>query len=94
MIHICEAGLGPAVPMGLTGYTEPNRGSLMYIRNDIYRRCLRVYEPKEEDTGAEIIQIKIDTVSRSYFGLSALSRLSVSDWTSATSWAISDLSYQ
>ena len=69
VIHICEAGLGPAVPMGLTGYTviklerpEPNRGSLMYIRNDIYPRCLRVYEPKEEDTGAEIIQIQIDTV--------------------------------
>ena len=41
---------------------EPNRGSLMYIRNDIYPRCLRVYEPKEEDTGAEIIQIQIDTV--------------------------------
>ena len=69
VIHISEAGVGPAVPMGLSGYTviklerpEPNRGSLMYIRNDIYPRSLRVYEPKEEDTGAEIIQIQIDTV--------------------------------
>ena len=34
----------------------------MYIRNDIYPRCYRVYETKEEDTGAEIIQIQIDTV--------------------------------
>ena len=50
VIHICEAGMGPSVPMGLTGYTviklerpEQNRGSLMYIKNDIYPRCLRVY---------------------------------------------------
>ena len=35
----------------------------MYIRNDIFARTLRVYEPKEENTVAELIQIQIlDTV--------------------------------
>ena len=60
VIHICEAGLQTKVPMGLTGYTviklerpEQNRGFLMYINNNIYARTFRVYEPKEENTGAE-----------------------------------------
>ena len=79
VIHISEAGVGPAAPMGLSGYTViklersgPNRGSLMYIRNFIYPRCLRIFDPKkeEEETGAEIMQIQIDTVPpTSIFGV-------------------------
>ena len=70
VIHISEAGVGPAAPMGLSGYTViklersgPNRGSLMYIRNDIYPRCLRIFDPKreEEETCAEIMHIQLDT---------------------------------
>ena len=34
----------------------------MYIRNDLYARTLRVYAPNEEKTGAEVIQMQIDTV--------------------------------
>ena len=41
--------------MGLTGYKsvklarrEQNRGSVMYIRNHLYARMVRVYAPKEE----------------------------------------------
>ena len=79
VIHISEAGVGPAAPSGLSGYAViklerpgPNRGSLMYIRNDIYPRCLRIFDPKkeEEETGAEIMQIQIDTVPpASIFGV-------------------------
>ena len=79
VIHISEAGVGPEAPMGLSGYTViklersgPNRGSLMYIRNDIYPRCLRIFDPKkeEEETGAEIMQIQIDTIPpTSIFGV-------------------------
>ena len=71
VIHISEAGVGPEKPMGLSGYTPlslersgPNRGSVMHIRNDIYPRCLRIFDKQkeEEETGAEIIQIQIDTI--------------------------------
>ena len=55
VIHISEAGLQKKEPMGLTGYKsvklarkEQNRGSVMYIRNDLYARMVRVYAPKEE----------------------------------------------
>ena len=79
VIHISEAGVGPEKPMGLSGYTPislersgPNRGLVMYIRNDIYPRCLRIFDPKkeEEETGAEIMQIQIDTIpATSIFGV-------------------------
>ena len=69
MIHISEAGLQKKEPMGLTGYksvklerSEQNRGSLMYIKNDLNARMVRVYTPKEEKTGAEVIQMQMDTV--------------------------------
>ena len=69
VIHISEAGLQKKVPIGITGYTvvklerlEQNRGSLMYIRNDLYARTVRVHEPNKEKTGAEVIQIQMDTV--------------------------------
>ena len=50
--------------MGMTGYKrkEQNRGSVMYVRNDLYARMVRVYAQKEEDTGAEVIQLQMDTV--------------------------------
>ena len=67
VIHISEAGLQKKEPMGMTGYKsvkltrkEPNRGSVMYIRNDLYARMVRVYAPKEEKTGAEGIQMQMD----------------------------------
>ena len=70
VIHISEAGLQKKVPMGMTGYTvvklersEQNRGSLMYIRNDLYARTVRAYAPKEEKSGAEVIQMEMDTVA-------------------------------
>ena len=79
VIHISEAGVGPEKPMGLSGYTPlvleragPNRGSVMYVRNDIYPRCLRIFDKKkeEEETGAEIIQIQLDTIpATSIFGV-------------------------
>ena len=77
VIHISEAGLQKKVPMGLTGYTvvklerlEQNRESLMYIRNDLYARTVRVHEPNKEKTGAEVIQMKMDTVlPKQIFGL-------------------------
>ena len=34
----------------------------MYVRNDLYARMVRVYAQKEEDTGAEVIQLQMDTV--------------------------------
>ena len=34
----------------------------MFVRNDLYARMVRVYAPKEENTGAEVIQMQIDTV--------------------------------
>ena len=34
----------------------------MYVRNDLYARMVRVYAPREEDTGAEVIQLQMDTV--------------------------------
>ena len=55
VIHISEAGVGPEKPMGLSGYTPlslersgPNRGSVMYVRNDIYPRCLRIFDKKRK----------------------------------------------
>ena len=71
VIHISEAGIGPEKAMGLSGYTPlplersgPNRGSVMYVRNDIYPRILRIFDSDkdEELSGAEIIQIQLDTV--------------------------------
>ena len=54
VIHISEAGLQKQLPMGVTGYTvvklersEQNRGSVMYIRNDLYARTVRVYVKKK-----------------------------------------------
>ena len=79
VIHISEAGIGPEKPMGLSGYTPlplerpgANRGSVMYVRNDIYPRCLRIFDQDkdEELSGAEIIQIQLDTIpATSIFGL-------------------------
>ena len=34
----------------------------MYVRNDLYARTVRVHEPNEEKTGAEVIQMQMDTV--------------------------------
>ena len=34
----------------------------MYIRNDLYARMVREYAPKEEKTGAEEIQMQMDTL--------------------------------
>ena len=69
VIHISEAGLQKKEPMGMTGYKsvkltrkEPNRGSVMYVRNDLMARMVRVYAQKEEDTGAEVIQLQMDTI--------------------------------
>ena len=79
VIHISEAGVGPEKPMGLSGYTPlalersgPNRGSVMYVRNDLYPRILRIYDSNEEEemSGAEIIQIQLDTVPKtSIYGI-------------------------
>ena len=79
VIHISEAGVGPEKPMGLSGYTPlplersgPNRGSVIYVRNDIFPRILRIYDSDkdEETSGAEIIQIQLDTVpATSIYGI-------------------------
>mgnify|MGYP001365971021 CR=1 FL=1 len=69
VIHISEAGLQKKEPMGMTGYKsvkltrkEPNRGSVIWVRNDLMERMVRVYAQKEEETGAEVIQLQMDTV--------------------------------
>ena len=69
VIHISEAGLQKRDPMGMTGYKsvklarkEPNRGSVIWVRNDLMDRMVRVYAQKEEETGAEIIQLQMDTI--------------------------------
>ena len=44
----------------------------MYVRNDIYPRILRIYDSDkdEETSGAEIIQIQLDTVpATSIYGI-------------------------
>ena len=44
----------------------------MYVRNDIYPRCLRIFDQNkdEELSGAEIIQIQLDTIpATSIYGL-------------------------
>ena len=79
VIHISEAGIGPTKTMGLTGYTalglersDPNMGSVMYVKNYIYSRIIRIYDKDEEEekSGSEIIQIQIDTVPKtSIYGL-------------------------
>ena len=79
VIHISEAGVGPEKAMGLSGYTVltlersgPNRGSVMYVKNYLYNRILRIYDVNEEEekSGAEIIQIQIDTVPKtSIYGM-------------------------
>ena len=69
MIHISEAGLLKKDPMGMTGYKavklarkEPNRGSVIWVRSDLMDRMVRVYAPKEEDSGSEVIQLQMDTI--------------------------------
>ena len=59
VIHISEAGLLKKDPMGMTGYKsvklarkEPNRGSVIWVRNDLMDRMVRVYAPKEENSGS------------------------------------------
>ena len=42
--------------------SEQNRGSVMYIWNDLYARTVRVYAKKEEQTGSEKIQMQMETV--------------------------------
>ena len=69
VIHISEAGLLKKDPTGMTGYKavklarkEPNRGSVIWVRADLMDRMVRVYAPKEEDKGSEIIQLQMDTI--------------------------------
>lgn len=66
MIHITEAGLLKKDSMGMTGYKtvklarkEPNRGSVIWVRSDL---MVRVYAPKEEDSGSEVIQLQMNTI--------------------------------
>ena len=53
----------------MTGYKsvklvrkEHNRGSVIWVRADYMDRMVRVYAPKEEDTGSESIQLEMDTI--------------------------------
>ena len=66
VVHITDAGLLKKEPTGITGYKsvklvrkEPNRGSFIWVRADYMDR---VYAPKEEATGSEIIQLQMDTI--------------------------------
>ena len=56
--------------MGMTGYKsvrlarkESNRGSVIWVRSNLMDRMVRVYAPKKKDTGAEIIQLQMDTIT-------------------------------
>ena len=69
VVHITEAGLLKKDPTGMTGYKsvklvrkEHNRGSVIWVRADYMDRMVRVYAPKEEDTGSEIMQLQMDTM--------------------------------
>ena len=69
VIHISEAGLLKKDPTGMTGYKavklarkETNRGSVIWVRADLMDRMVRVYAPKEDDKGSEIIQLQMDTI--------------------------------
>ena len=73
MIHLGEAGVGPEKARDLSGYetlelerSGPNRGSVMYVKKYLYNKSVRVYdkESKEEKTGAEIIQLLINSVPK------------------------------
>ena len=68
VIYLSEAVLLKKDPTGMTGYKsvkltrkEPNRGSVIWVRNNLMDRMVRVYAQKEEETGAEVIQLQMDT---------------------------------
>ena len=69
VVHITEAGLGKKLPDTIKGYRaikldhiSPNRGSIMYVKNEYYDKMVRIKDPDDKKIVSEIIHILINTL--------------------------------
>ena len=69
VIHTTEEGLQQKLPDVMKGYktviherAEPNRGSVMLVKDYYYDRMVRVDNPEDKNIGSEIIHMLLDTL--------------------------------
>ena len=74
VVHITEASLGKKSPEKMKGYKfiklehkSPNRGSVMYVKEENYDKMVRITEPEDKKIVSDIIHILLNTLPRNKY---------------------------